>query len=183
MSVVSRSSKSVELIGSAKMHLSREDGAVTREPQAVSEGRDVGGKFGGIVVDARPRRPQPGHEGGAGGRAQGTCAISAVKDNAVPGKRLHMGRLRDRAAVDGQKGGGHLVGHDDEDVWRLLTHRCFLSPRLAFLDFDLPRSVRAASAPLAFVSALASVRTAGFLCSSSKTLRHSRSTSSAIFGS
>jgi hypothetical protein len=38
------------------MHLARQAGLVARAAQVMGEGRDVGGEFGGVVVDPRAAR-------------------------------------------------------------------------------------------------------------------------------
>ena len=93
----------------------------------MGEGREVGGELGGVVVDPRARGQEPGHEGGARGRAERARAIGAVEHDAVAGERLHVRRAGRAVAVDRQERRRHLVGHDEEDVRRVGGHRVVLA--------------------------------------------------------
>ena len=53
--------EAVQLVGAAKMHLARQDRAIAEIAQVMRIGRNVGAKFGGIVIDAANAR--------AGGRS------------------------------------------------------------------------------------------------------------------
>ena len=48
--------EAMQLVRPAEVHLAGEDGAVAAKPQVMGEGRDVGGEFRGVVVDAGARR-------------------------------------------------------------------------------------------------------------------------------
>ena len=122
MSVVSRCFESVQLIGAAEMHLAGEHRAIAEKPQVMREGRNVGCELRRIVVDARARRQQPGHERGARRRAERAAAIGAVEHDAVARQRLDVRRAYEGVAVDRQERRRHLVGHDDENVGRFGGH-------------------------------------------------------------
>ncbi len=52
--------EAVQLVGADEMHLARQRGVIAGAAQVVGVGRDVGGEFGGVVVDpgaARQLRP------------------------------------------------------------------------------------------------------------------------------
>ena len=115
--------ESVQLIGPAEMHLAGEDRAIAADPQAMGEGRNVGRELRRIVVDARVRRQEAGHEGRARGRAKRTVAIGAVEDDAASRQRLNIRRAGEGMAVDRQARRRHLIGDDDENVGRFGSHR------------------------------------------------------------
>ena len=112
----------MQLIGSAEVHLARENGAIAAKPESVSKGRNVSCELSRIVVDPRARRQKARHERGARRRAQGARAIGAVEHDPVSRERLHIRRADEGMAVDGQERRRHLVGHDDENVGRFGGH-------------------------------------------------------------
>src|SRR3984885_10534707 len=136
----------MQLVGSAEVHLARENGAIVAKPESVSEGWNVGCELGRIVVDLRARRQKARHEGGARRRAQGARAIGAVENDAVSRERLHVRRAHEGVAVDGQKRRRHLVGHDDENVGCCCGHsgsslrRLYLEGGVGALPFSVPES-------------------------------------------
>ena len=102
----------------------------------MGEGRDVGGEFGGVVVDPRARRKEARHQGRPGRRAEGARAIGAVEHDAVAGESRHMGRAGLGMAVDREERRRHLVGHDEKDVGRVSGHR--IVPRGGGLGYAAP---------------------------------------------
>ena len=44
--------ESVQLVGSAEVHLAGENGAIVAKPESVRKGWNVGPELGGVVVDA-----------------------------------------------------------------------------------------------------------------------------------
>ena len=129
--------EAMQLVGTAEVHLAAEDGAIASKPQMMGEGRDVGGEFRGIVVDAGPRGQAPGHERRPRRRAQRACAIGVVEHDAVSRELRHVRAPGERMAVDRQERRRHLIGHDDEDVWRAGGHRFVLVGLLAGLPVGL----------------------------------------------
>ena len=67
--------KTVHLIGTNKVHLAAEYGAISCPAQIMGEGRDRGGEFGGVIIDTGFRRQLPRHEGGTRRRAERARAI------------------------------------------------------------------------------------------------------------
>ena len=119
--------EAVQLVRPAEVHLAGQDRAIAAKPQTMGEGRNVGGEFRGVVIDAGARRQAAGHEGGARGRAEGARAIGAVEHDAGIGEREHVRRAGQSLAIDRQERRRHLVGHDEEDVRRSHGHRLVLA--------------------------------------------------------
>ena len=97
--------KSVQLVGSAEVHLAGEHGAITLRAQVMRIGGNIGGEFGGVVIDARMRGEQAGHERSARGRAEGAGAIGALEHHAAGGEGVDVGRLDDLVPIGRQKDG------------------------------------------------------------------------------
>ena len=112
----------VQLVGADEMHLAGQRCAVTGQPEIVRPGGNGGGELGGIVIDAGARRQQAVHHRGAGRRAEGTGGVTVLKYHALGGEAREVGGLHQRVAMKGQRGGGQLVGHDEEDIGFCLCH-------------------------------------------------------------
>lgn len=82
----------------------------------VGDGRAAGAI--GEVVDTIVMGVLPGHDGEAGGVADGVGVTSGEVD-AVVGELIEVGRLVDGVAVDAEFVGADIVGEDDDDIgWR-----------------------------------------------------------------
>src|ERR1700677_1222911 len=88
----------------------------------MGEGRNVGGEFGRVVVDAGARGQQAGHERGARGRAERARAIGAFEHHAGLCERIDVRRLDDAMAVGGQERGRQLIDQYDENVRLVWGH-------------------------------------------------------------
>ena len=113
--------KAVKLVGADKMHLAAKGSLVSGAAQVVGIGRDVRGKLGRIVIDARAGGKLPGHEAGPRRRAKRRGAIAVRKAGGPCGKALQVRGVQELGRAVGEKRPGQLVNHQDQDV-RLVGH-------------------------------------------------------------
>jgi len=118
----------VHLVGAYEMHLARKDGLIAGTAQVVGVSRDVGGEFGGIVVDAGATRQLARHEGGTSGGAKRRGGIGVGEAHRMICKAAQVGGVQESGGAIREQGSGQLVHHKDQDVG-LCGHggplRCF----------------------------------------------------------
>src|SRR5690606_37671031 len=102
-------------------------------------GGNVGGKFRGIVVDARPARQLPGHKGCAARSAKRTCRIGIGEADGLLSKRFKIGRLQEWSRAIRKQGSIDLVGHENEDVRALHDDARWLHEKDEHKDNGQPR--------------------------------------------
>ncbi|MOA18014.1 hypothetical protein D3C78_1382990 [compost metagenome] len=110
----------MQLVRAAEVHLAGQRRAVAEAAQVVGVGGDVGGEVGGVVPGADLRRQLAADQGEARGRAQRAVAVGRVEHHGLLGEARQV-RHADRriGVVQRQQRGGHLVGHDEENVGTL----------------------------------------------------------------
>jgi hypothetical protein len=113
MSVVSRSSKPCKLVGADEMHLARQAGLVARAAQVVGEGRNVGGEFGGIVVDPGAARQLPGHEARPPRRAERRGGVGVGEAHRAFGQRLQVRRVQPVGRPVREQRAVQLIDHQE----------------------------------------------------------------------
>ena len=106
----------MQLVGTAKMHLARQNGAVARVAQVVAEGQHFGRHFGGVIKGANGRGQLARHEHVARRGTQRAIGIGRFKHHAPRGQRVNMRSFTDFITVGGKCRGGKLVGHQDQNI-------------------------------------------------------------------
>ncbi len=112
--------EAVHLVGADEMHLAGKRRLIAGAAQVVRIGRDVGGEFRGIVVDARAARELSGHEGGPRRRAERACRVGIREAHRALGQCLQMRRMKKVGRPVWKQRSVELVDHKDEDIGRAM---------------------------------------------------------------
>ncbi len=94
--------EAMQLVWADEMHLARQAGLVAGGAQMMREGRNVGGKFGGVVVDARAAGQLARHEGSARRCAERACRIGVGKRTERAASAFRCGACRKSAGPSGK---------------------------------------------------------------------------------
>ena len=77
--------ETVQLVGTAEVHLPRKDRAIPGVAEIVGEGRDIRRELGSVVVGSRARGQQARHERRTCRRAQRACRVRRVEHDTSAG--------------------------------------------------------------------------------------------------
>ena len=109
-------------VGRFKVELSDSVGAVAGVRKNVRDGRHARPRTATVLENAVTPRVQAGHKAVAGGHADGVGCVGALKENAVTGQRIDMGRVQIGMSHASELTGLLLVGVQDKEV-RSIRHR------------------------------------------------------------
>ena len=108
--------EAVKLVGADEVHLARQRRVIARAAQVVGVGGNVRGEFGGVVIDPRPFRQRPRHEGGAGGGAEGRGRVGIGEPRRAFREPPQVRGVQESGGAIGKERAGQLVDHEDEDI-------------------------------------------------------------------
>ena len=114
----------VQLVGTGKIHLAGEAGAIARIAQMMQQRRHARRQLRRVVVGADAARQPARQHREARRRAQRRGAIGVLEDGPARRQPRHVRRLHHRMPVDRQRQGCHLIEHHEQDVgaWVLTGH-------------------------------------------------------------
>ena len=113
--------EAMQLVRPDEMHLAGQAGVIAGAAEVVGVGRDVGGEFGRIIIDACPGRQAAGHEGSAAGCAKRAARIGIPEPDGPCRKRFQRRCMQEIRRAVREQGSVQLVDHQDQDIG-LLRH-------------------------------------------------------------